>query len=318
MPRISIGFNSVAFDQVINFTVDVGTAAGRTIAVYATSTENTLTSATIDGVAATIQDSILNDATKTSYLLYVTGITSTGLVNVSLTYNAGGGTKRYQYVGYNEIGSIRGHGKAKASSNAPSVTITTVANDLAVLMGWDGDFGATFAASSPAVAFSTGGLFGAEETATGTSTVIDGTLSAGGVPWAAFAIALVPAGAASTTLDGVGTATTVAAGQFPPPVDLAGNGVSSATGSGALAIPAITTNPFKNNAGTLLASSVIPKVGIYKLSDLTLVVAFTNQTTNASGQLYFQDNGLAAGVDYLVVTSDATGAAVGVSKNTAV
>lgn len=131
------------------------------------------------------------------------------------------------------------------------------------------------------------------------------------------AFGLVQSGAAETTLAGDGSSTSTGAAQLNENVTLSGDGRSTTAGEAALSIPAITTPILKNNPGTILASTVIPKVGIYKLSDLTLVLAFSNLTTNASGQLYIQDNALVAGVDYLVVTADAAGAAVGISKNTA-
>lgn len=376
--RVTTANGQVGAAAVVSFTIDAGTAPDRLVMVFAAASlsSSTLSSVTIDGVAVTPQSSNVNGASKNCYMAYALAVAGTGLVTVELTYNESGGTKYYSAVSYSGVASVRGTPiTAKASGNAPSATVPTVADDLVALLGWDNAFGTTFTAAAPAVAFITGTRFGAEELATSTSTVINGTL-ANNVAWMVFAIAMVPAatgvtlagdgtgtttssaqlppivdlaGAGSSTstasgqipsavdLAASGSASTTGAGQFPPVVDLAGDGSSSATASGQMqavvdlsgsgtsdtsasgvvGIPSIITAPLKNNAGTVLASTVIPKVGIYKLSDMTLVLAFTSQTTDASGRLYFESITLVIGDDYLVVTSDATGAAVGVSKNTA-
>lgn len=77
----------------------------------------------------------------------------------------------------------------------------------------------------------------------------------------------------------------------------------------------ITTDVFKNNTGTVLASTSIPKAVAIKLSDLTVGASWTNQTTNGSGVLSL--TGAMATGDYLLVVSNADGSAVGVKKYTA-
>ena len=376
--RVTTANGQVGAAAVVNFTIDAGTAPDRFVMVYAAASlsADTLTGVTIDGVAVTPQLSNTNGASKNCYLAYALAVAGTGLVTVSLTFSSSGGTKYYLAVSYTGVASIRGTpATSKASGTAPSITVPTVADDLAVMLGWDNAFGSSFTAAAPAVAFMNGTRFGAEEVATGTSTIVNGTM-ANSVAWLLFALAIVPA-ATGVTLAGDGTGTTTSsaqlppiadlagtgssastasgqipstvdlaadgsasttgAGQFPPAVDLAGDGSSGATASGQMqavvdlagsgtsytsasgvvGIPSIITAPLKNNTGSVLASTVIPKVGIYKLSDMTLALAFTSQTTDASGRLYFESITLVIGDDYLVVTSDATGAAVGVSKNTA-
>ena len=78
----------------------------------------------------------------------------------------------------------------------------------------------------------------------------------------------------------------------------------------------ITTDVFKNNTGTVLASTVIPKLAAIKLSDMTLVASWTSQTTNGSGVLSLT-GAMTAATDYLLVVSSADGASVGVKKYTA-
>lgn len=96
-------------------------------------------------------------------------------------------------------------------------------------------------------------------------------------------------------------------------------GSASASGYTATIVESatITTDVFKNNTGTVLASTSIPKVVAIKLSDLTLVASWTNQTTNGSGVLEVGNTSLVAATDYLLVTSNADGSAVGVKKYTA-
>jgi hypothetical protein len=78
----------------------------------------------------------------------------------------------------------------------------------------------------------------------------------------------------------------------------------------------ITTDVFKNNTGTVLASTSIPKLAAIKLSDMTLAASWTNQTTNGSGVLSLT-GAMVAATDYLLVVSSTDGAAVGVRKYTA-
>ena len=97
-------------------------------------------------------------------------------------------------------------------------------------------------------------------------------------------------------------------------------GTAAASGYSASVVSAgsatITTDVFKNNTGTVLASTVIPKLAAIKLSDMTLAASWTNQATNGSGVLSLTD-AMTAATDYLLVVSSADGASVGVKKYTA-
>ena len=97
-------------------------------------------------------------------------------------------------------------------------------------------------------------------------------------------------------------------------------GTATASGYSASVVSAgsatITTDVFKNNTGTVLASTVIPKLAAIKLSDMTLTASWTNQSTNGSGILSLT-GALTAATDYLLVVSSADGAAVGIKKYTA-
>lgn len=82
---------------------------------------------------------------------------------------------------------------------------------------------------------------------------------------------------------------------------------------------ATVTWTLKNNTGTLLASTTVPKVKIIRLSDMASVLDLTSQASAVGTALMTVSNAvLTAGVDYLAVCSDATGANVGVQKVTAV
>jgi hypothetical protein len=98
-------------------------------------------------------------------------------------------------------------------------------------------------------------------------------------------------------------------------------GTASAIGydAGIFGSASITTDVFKNNTGTVLSNTLIPKVVAIRLSDLVLAASWINQTTDAFGVLDVgsSDINIAAATDYLLVTSSADGSAVGVKKYTA-
>src|SRR5574343_94052 len=82
-------------------------------------------------------------------------------------------------------------------------------------------------------------------------------------------------------------------------------------------LPPITTEPFKNNTGTVLASTSIPFVLVVKVSDGSTVLSLTGQATDGSGVLTIANAALAAGTEYLVVTWDSGAAAFGCEPYTA-
>lgn len=178
--------------------VDIGTAAGRCVLVfvYRFSGSGSPTGATYAGEALTAGVTGTNSLGGTFpwALYYKVGVTATGSNSVSVSTGAPGSTYVAIAATYTGVGSVRGTaGDDRDSGSQPSVTITTVSGDLVVLLGADSENGSTFTASSPATAFTTtGAQYGAEETASTTSTTIDGTLSVGSI-WSAGAFALVEA-----------------------------------------------------------------------------------------------------------------------------
>lgn len=79
----------------------------------------------------------------------------------------------------------------------------------------------------------------------------------------------------------------------------------------------ITSAAFRNNTGTLLSIAVIAKLAALRLSDMTLAVSWSNQTTNGAGVLTLTSGSLTSATEYLLVASNADGSAVGVGKYTA-
>ena len=198
MPRISQSqFTYNTSDGTsTSFTIDVGTGAGRFASLYVgmNNGSNSVTAATIDGVAMTIS-TVVNDLSKNVHRIYLPSISGTGNVTCQLTFANTNGLARIGYIGRNGISSVRSApAMVKASGSTVSDTVTTVSGDIVEHGGWEGDNGVTFAATSPATTVLAGSvIYAAKQTASGTSTTIAGTLSAGGIPWGGGSLVLVPA-----------------------------------------------------------------------------------------------------------------------------
>jgi hypothetical protein len=101
--------------------------------------------------------------------------------------------------------------------------------------------------------------------------------------------------------------------------DAAGNDSAvSTTAQFTTAAPpvALTTEPLKNNTGTLLANETGATLHIYEVATGDKVATKTGQTTNASGIMTAIDGGLVSGTEYRVVIVLASGAE-GLDKVTA-
>lgn len=79
----------------------------------------------------------------------------------------------------------------------------------------------------------------------------------------------------------------------------------------------VSSPPLRNNTGTLLAGTAIAKTAVLRLSDLTLAATFAGISTSGAGVLALTNGALVPGTDYLVLLSNADGAALGVFKATA-
>lgn len=90
-----------------------------------------------------------------------------------------------------------------------------------------------------------------------------------------------------------------------------------AAGSLGQAPGVLVTTAFKNWSGAVLASAVIPKVAVLRVSDMSLVYSATNVSTDASGIMTITNIALVAGTQYLLVTCNAGGTAFGCAPFTA-
>lgn len=91
------------------------------------------------------------------------------------------------------------------------------------------------------------------------------------------------------------------------PAVLAGAASSAAGSGGATVVGDAIADP----DGVVLRTFTIPKVLFVRLSDMQPVLSLTNQTTDADGMMSRTSAGFVAGIDYLRVLSDATGATTG-------
>lgn len=125
-------------------------------------------------------------------------------------------------------------------------------------------------------------------------------------------------GGTQQNLAGGATGGGAAAGAASIGKPLAGGATGGAAAAGQLQGGAtITTVPLKNDSGSLLTALTIEKLVALRVSDLTLIASWANQTTNGSGVLSLTHPSLVAGVSYLLVTCNADGSARGVRPYTA-
>jgi hypothetical protein len=79
----------------------------------------------------------------------------------------------------------------------------------------------------------------------------------------------------------------------------------------------IDSNPFKNWTGTLLPGVTIPRLTFLRLSDMSVVLQLTNQTTAGDGVLTVTNAAFTPGITYLVVAASVDGASLGAEIYTA-
>jgi hypothetical protein len=80
---------------------------------------------------------------------------------------------------------------------------------------------------------------------------------------------------------------------------------------------ALTTSAFKNNTGQLLPNLSGLTVAVLNATTLAFVKTFTGQVTNASGVMSITDPLFVSGAEYIVVTKNTDGTAIGAEKHTA-
>lgn len=303
--------------------LDVGTGSDRCVLAWvSTNIADAVNSVTVGGEELTLIASA--DDGSGSYgrrYLY-------GKANVSVTgsqtvvFNCNTSNLKYGIVAsYSGVGSIRGGGVASnisaGTSAGPTVTVTTVSGDTVVLLGHDMERGTTFTAASPAVAFTisgAGGSCGAQETASSTSTTIDGTWSSSG-NWTAGAAVLVPLGGGLVELTGSITLSSIeptgTLGLNPAQLGASTLTLDNIAPTGTLGISpgTVTTLPFSRNTGS--RPTGLTGIAVAILSDdanMTRLAGATSLSQDGAGRVVYSGAGLPAfGTSVLVVTREPDG-----------
>ncbi len=324
---------------------DLGSAAGRVvIASFTIPDSQTVTEARI-GAAGTLLDvvatSVFGSGAYARQYIVAGVVSETGSQFVRIKTTGSGGTRYGFAASYSGAASVRGGASSgnNADPNAnPSLSVTTVDGDTVVLIGHDGERATTFTSATGGTTRETAGSYIQDQlaTATGTTTT-GGTLSVPGF-WQAGAAVLVPISSGaeitgSATLDGLsasgsmepqpqsdltGSATLdglSASGSMAPqpPSELTGSATLdglSAAGSMAMAPGTLTVPELRNWAGMLLVNQLVENVVVIRMSDRSLLCAFTNQTTHGTtGNLALSHASLTAGTLCMVVGYSPDGSA---------
>lgn len=290
---------------------DVGNTANRVALVLARVGDGfSFSAASVGGQSLTLLDATSVGISNRDYALFGGAITVTGTQSVVVNSSGFGNTKAITVLVYDGVASIRDAVLAWASNATPAATLATQSGDLCVISGSHGGFGRTFTPESPAVGFEVAtGRINAEETATGASTTVNGTLN-GSANWEIGAWALVPSAAAGASADvditgSAGTLSAVAASPAFATVSITGAAGALSVSAGTL--PSITSEPLKDNAGNLLASVALDFVAIYNDTTGALVVRLTGLSTGADGRFVAAHASLVSGTTYRLDWQTATG-----------
>ena len=196
------------------------------------------------------------------------------------------------------------------SSWQVDTTETNVGGTSITAAGWSGmfAFGAT-TWDTDAIAVGTNGdtaTFGAAGiNGTGANTIGEFTQAATGEVTGAGSVT----GTGSNT---VGAFTQVATGEVTGSGPVTGTGANTVgtftqVATGTVASASLSIGPVKNNTGTLLTALTVPKLAILRLSDMSLILNLTSQTTNGSGFITVTNAALVGGTGYVSVLADGTG-----------
>lgn len=301
---------------------DLGSAAGRVvIASFTIPDSQTVTEARI-GAAGTLLDvvatSVFGSGAYARQYIVAGVVSETGSQFVRIKTTGSGGTRYGFAASYSGAASVRGGASSgnNADPNAnPSLSVTTVDGDTVVLIGHDGERATTFTSATGGTTRETAGSYIQDQlaTATGTTTT-GGTLSVPGF-WQAGAAVLVPISSGaeitgSATLDGLSASGSM---EPQPQSDLTGSATLdglSAAGSMAMVPGTLTVPELRNWAGMLLTSQLVENVVVIRMSDRSLLCAFTNQTTHGTtGNLALSHASLTAGTLCMVVGYNPDGSA---------
>lgn len=286
----------------------------------------TLSSPTISGVTATTATPGITTSASTGTLYVVMSTTNTAPTAAQVR------------AGQNAAGAVVVNANvAVTSSGAKTLPVTGLSASTLYYPFWvHRDVGSTDSAVTAGTSFTTSAAAATAITITppgsvsGLVGVASGNYTVGANGAITGTIVVTPSDSGG---GGTFTPTTVSISSGSPTATFtytpgsAGTKTISVTNNGGLTNPGSSTYTAStlpkvtasvtNNTGTSLVTTTIPKVGIYKLSDMTSVLLLTNKDTNSSGQLVIADAALTVGVDYVVVALDATGSKVGVQKVTA-
>lgn len=295
------------FANTNTVTLNVGSGLQRFVYGIAMATSGdihsarSITSATYGGVALTLGPVEQNGYGKFSQTFYgTTTLTGANDLVVNITNNSG--DLFIAACGFNGVHQTTPLSDATfngGSSATPSWAVDSAAGDLVVALAYRSS-GTLLdpVPESPAVAitgWSSSDFCPFAWTEVGATSVTINGAASGTIGWSGIAASLKSAVAASGVTPS-GIASTTAFGT-----------ASLAAGSGGI----ITTDPLKNNTGSVLASTTIDKIAAIKLSDMTLSATWASQVTNGSGVLTLTHGGLIPTAVYLLLTSSTDGSATG-------
>lgn len=267
MGYVSSGFQSNGSGWPLSRSIDFGSNADRWAVVHVSAGGSAVcTGVTVGSDTLTLRATGSGLGGGTQYV-FEGPVTGTGFQTVT----ANGTGASICWMSASSYDGISGYrtGSAAVDTNSfgtPALVLpTTVAGDICWAGGNDYTAGKTAVATSPATTLvANAGEWTIEQSATGTSETLACTFTGGATgAWQWGGLALIPAGGG-----GGGT---------------------------------ITSEPFKNNTGTVLATTTIDNVAILDPTDGSLVLYLASQSTDTSGVLSITDAALTASTDYLLV-----------------
>jgi len=206
MGFLAFGYYDGTSDTPSIASLDIGSNAGRVALVHAlinsSASVSALTYAGEDLTPAVDSDTAYTGALQRGY---AKAITATGSNSIASTMSPAGVGKTVLCALFDGIASIRSvtNGDTGGSAGSLSVTATTVAGDIMVVLAFDFGIYDTFTATGGATRMTGAELYfiGAYKTADSTSTTITGTFAGGSRnhEWTAFVLEPTGGGGSSTT-----------------------------------------------------------------------------------------------------------------------
>lgn len=290
------GFVSVTADDLSPTGPTIGTQpTSRTVAAGQTATFTVAATASSGSLSYQWQRST-DGGTAWSNVVGGTGATTNSYTTVATTSSGGGANNgdRYRCAVTDSAGT----------TNSSSATLTVTAPDATA---------PTHTGTVNVTAVGSNSISVTWPTATDNVAVASYETSLDGVAWVTRGLSTSAtfAGLVPSTSYTIQVRARDAAGNVSAPALQVTQATAVAEGQGTIA-----GEPIKTTLGQLVTTA-IPKVAFLRLDDLTRVLLLTNQTPDGAGMLVVTNAALVAGVKYLRVLSDATGANVGVAAYTA-